>query len=172
MISRRQIVKTLILSPLAIAAACKTKNLLPFTKNSSLQPKISGETMSKIELPALPYARTALAPHISENTLNFHYGKHHQAYVTNLNNLIAGTDLEGKSLEEIIKISAADKSKAGIFNNAAQIWNHTFYFNSFSPNGGGAPQGALAAAIDAAFGSFDNFKKKFIQTNITLFNSN
>ena len=103
------------------------------------------------ELPKLPYERNALAPHISENTLNFHYGKHHQAYVTNLNNLIAGTDLEGKSLEEIIKISAADKSKAGIFNNAAQVWNHTFYWHSMKPNGGGKPSGEVLKKIEESF---------------------
>jgi superoxide dismutase, Fe-Mn family len=109
-----------------------------------------------IELPALPYAQDALAPHISKETLEFHYGKHHQAYVTNLNKLIAGTDLENKSLEDIIK-----NSSAGVFNNAAQVWNHTFYWHSLSPNGGGAPTGDLAKAIDAAFGSFEAFKDKF-----------
>lgn len=85
-----------------------------------------------IELPALPYDRDALTPHISEETINYHYGKHHQAYVTNLNNMIAGTDFEGKSLEDIIRTS-----EGGVFNNAAQVWNHTFYWNSLSPNGGG-----------------------------------
>ena len=109
-----------------------------------------------IELPALPYERDALAPHISEETINFHYGKHHQAYVTNLNNMIAGTDFEGKSLEEIIRTS-----EGGVFNNAAQVWNHTFYWNSLSPNGGGEPSGALADAINQAFGSFAEFKEKF-----------
>ena len=96
------------------------------------------------QLPALPYAMDALSPHISKETLEFHYGKHHQTYVTNLNNLIKGTEFENASLEEIVK-----KSSAGVFNNAAQIWNHTFYWNSLSPSGGGAPSGALAAAINA-----------------------
>lgn len=107
-------------------------------------------------LPALPYAKTALAPHISEETLDFHYGKHHQTYVTNLNNLIKGTEFENASLEEIIK-----KSSAGIYNNSAQIWNHTFFWNSMKPNGGGAPSGALANAINAKWGSFDELKKAF-----------
>jgi len=109
-----------------------------------------------IELPALPYAQDALAPHISAETLEYHYGKHHQAYVTNLNKLIPGTEFEGKSLEEIVKTS-----KGGVFNNAAQVWNHTFYWNCLSPNGGGAATGDIAKAIDAAFGSFDKFKEAF-----------
>lgn len=109
-----------------------------------------------IELPALPYARDALAPRISEETIDYHYGKHHQAYVNNLNGLIKDTEHAEKSLEEIIR-----SSDGGLFNNAAQVWNHTFYWNSLSPNGGGTPQGALAEAINAAFGSFDDFKAKF-----------
>jgi len=108
------------------------------------------------ELPALPYAQDALEPHISAETLEYHYGKHHKTYVDKLNGLAAGTDLEAKSLEDIIK-----SSEGGVFNNAAQIWNHTFYWNCLSPNGGGAPTGAIAAAIDAAFGSFDAFKEEF-----------
>jgi len=105
-------------------------------------------------LPALPYAKNALAPHISEETLEFHYGKHHQTYVTNLNNLIKGTEFENSSLEDIIK-----KSSGGIYNNSAQIWNHTFFWSSLTPNGGGAPTGALADAINKKWGSFDEFKK-------------
>jgi len=108
------------------------------------------------ELPQLPYALDALTPHISKETLEFHYGKHHQTYVTNLNNLIVGTEFEHASLEEIVK-----KSSGGIFNNAAQIWNHTFYWNSLSPNGGGAPSGKLAEAINAKWGSVDAFKDAF-----------
>ncbi len=117
-------------------------------------------------LPALPYARTALAPHISEETLDFHYGKHHQTYVTNLNNLIKGTEFESLSLEDIIK-----KSSAGIYNNSAQIWNHTFFWNSMKPNGGGAPTGALADAINAKWGSFDEFKKAFQASAVGNFGS-
>ena len=107
-------------------------------------------------LPALPYELTALEPHISKETLEFHYGKHHQTYVTNLNNLVAGTEFEGASLEDVVK-----KSSGGVFNNAAQVWNHTFYWNSLSPNGGGEPTGALADAINAKWGSFDAFKDAF-----------
>ncbi len=117
-------------------------------------------------LPALPYAKNALVPHISEETLEFHYGKHHQAYVTNLNNLIKGTEFETISLEEIIK-----KSAAGIYNNAAQIWNHTFLWSSMKPNGGGAPAGALADAINAKWGSFEDFKKAFQTSAVGNFGS-
>jgi Fe-Mn family superoxide dismutase len=118
------------------------------------------------ELPALPYAKNALEPHISAETIDFHYGKHHQTYVTNLNNLIPGTEFENLSLEEIVK-----KSSGGIFNNAAQVWNHTFYWNCLSPNGGGAPTGALADAINAAFGTFDKFKEEFTKCAVTTFGS-
>lgn len=118
------------------------------------------------ELPALPYAKDALAPHISEETLEFHYGKHHQTYVTNLNNLVPGTEFDGLSLEEIVV-----KSSGGIFNNAAQIWNHTFYWNSLSPNGGGEPTGDLANAINRTFGSFDEFKAAFTKCAVTTFGS-
>ena len=117
-------------------------------------------------LPALPYAKTALAPHISEETLDFHYGKHHQTYVTNLNNLIKGTEFENLSLEEIIK-----KSSAGIYNNSAQVWNHTFFWHSMKPNGGGAPTGKLAEAINAKWGSFDAFKAAFQASAVGNFGS-
>ncbi len=117
-------------------------------------------------LPALPYARNALAPLISEETLDFHYGKHHQTYVTNLNNLIKGTEFENLSLEEIIK-----KSSGGIYNNSAQVSNHTFFWNSMKPNGGGAPTGALADAINAKWGSFDDFKKAFQTSAVGNFGS-
>lgn len=119
-----------------------------------------------IELPALPYARDALAPTISEETIDYHYGKHHQAYVTNLNNMIDGTDHANASLEDIIR-----NSDGGVFNNAAQVWNHTFYWNSLSPNGGGEPTGALAEAINAAFGSFAAFKEKFTASAVGNFGS-
>ncbi len=118
------------------------------------------------KLPDLPYAMDALQPHISKETLEFHYGKHHQTYVTNLNNLIKGTEFENMALEEIVK-----KSSGGMFNNAAQIWNHTFYWFCLKPNGGGAPTGALADAINKKFGSFDEFKKQFTQTCVTTFGS-
>lgn len=118
------------------------------------------------ELPALPYEKNALEPHISAETLDFHHGKHHATYVTKLNGLVEGTELAQKSLEEIIK-----SSDGGVFNNAAQIWNHTFYWNSLSPNGGGEPTGALADAINASFGSFDEFKAKFTDSAINNFGS-
>ncbi len=123
------------------------------------------------ELPSLPYERSALAPHISEETLNFHYGKHHQAEVTNLNKLVEGTDLEGKSLEEVIQVSSADASKAGVFNNSAQVWNHTFYWHSMKPAGGGAPTGKVAELIERDFGSFDAFKEAFSTAGATQFGS-
>jgi len=118
------------------------------------------------ELPALPYAMNALEPTISQETLEYHYGKHHQTYVTNLNNLVPGTEFENASLEDIVM-----KSSGGVFNNAAQIWNHTFYWNCLSPSGGGAPSGELAAAIDKAFGSFDEFKKALSTSAATNFGS-
>ena len=118
------------------------------------------------ELPKLPYALDALEPVISKQTMEFHYGKHHQAYVNNLNNLIKGTEFENADLETIVK-----KSEGGIFNNGAQVWNHTFYFMSFTPNGGGEPTGALAEAIKSSFGSFAEFKKEFSAAAATLFGS-
>ena len=117
-------------------------------------------------LPELPYAKDALAPTISAETLEYHYGKHHQTYVDKLNGLVPGTEYEGKSLEEIIK-----SSSGGVFNNAAQIWNHTFYWNSLSPNGGGEPTGAIAEAIKSAFGSFEDFKAKFNDKAVNNFGS-
>ena len=118
------------------------------------------------ELPALPYAMDALTPRISKETVEYHYGKHHRAYVTNLNNLIPGSGFENKSIEEIIK-----NARGPIFNNAAQIWNHTFYWHSLSPNGGGEPTGTLAAAIEKTFGSFEKFKETFTKSALTLFGS-
>lgn len=118
------------------------------------------------QLPPLPYALDALAPHISKETLEFHYGKHHQAYVNNLNNLIKDTEMSELSLEAIIM-----KSTGGIFNNAAQVWNHTFYWHSMTPQSQGEPNGKLADAINKKFGSFDDFKKQFTQSATTLFGS-
>ena len=117
-------------------------------------------------LPPLPYAKDALQPHISQETLEYHYGKHHQTYVTNLNNLIKGTEFENLSLEEIVK-----KSSGGVFNNSAQVWNHSFYWNCLSPNGGGAASGAVAEAINAKFGSFDKFKEEFSKSALANFGS-
>ncbi len=118
------------------------------------------------DLPDLPYPKNALEPTISQETLEFHHDKHHQTYVTNLNNLVPGTEFENASLEDIVM-----KSAGGIFNNAAQVWNHTFYWNCLSPNGGGAPSGDLAAAIEKAFGSFEEFKKAFSTSAATNFGS-
>jgi Fe-Mn family superoxide dismutase len=118
------------------------------------------------ELPPLPYDKTALQPHISAETLDYHYGKHHQTYVTNLNNLTKGTELEAMGLEEIIR-----KSSGGVFNNAAQVWNHTFYWHCLSPRGGGEPNGALADAINKSFGSFASFKERFSGSAVTNFGS-
>jgi Fe-Mn family superoxide dismutase len=123
------------------------------------------------ELPPLPYDKTALEPHMSAKTLEFHHGKHHQAYVTNLNNLVKDTPMASQSLEEIIKATAKDESKAGIFNNAAQVWNHTFFWNCMKPNGGGQPSGAVAEKINQAFGGYDKFKEQFKQAAVTQFGS-
>lgn len=118
------------------------------------------------ELPELPFDKNELEPYISAETLDYHHGKHHQAYVTNLNNLITGTDHENSTLEEIVK-----NSEGGLFNNAAQVWNHTFYWNSLSPNGGGEPKGDIAGAIVESFGSYDEFKEQFSKSAITNFGS-
>jgi len=118
------------------------------------------------ELPPLPYAMNALEPHVSKETLEYHYGKHHNAYVTHLNKLTEGKPEAGKSLEDIIR-----SASGGMFNNAAQVWNHTFYWNCLSPAGGGEPQGALADAISSAFGSFQDFHQQFTQASATLFGS-
>ncbi len=120
-------------------------------------------------LPALPYARDALGPHISEETLNYHYGKHHQAYVDNLNKLVDGTDLADAGLEEVIRASAG--SKPGVFNNAAQVWNHTFYWHSMKPGGGGEPTGAVADGIKDSFGDYQSFRKAFSEAGATQFGS-
>lgn len=131
---------------------------------------IKGDFMS-FTLPSLPYDLNALEPHISSETLSFHHGKHHQAYVTNLNNLIKGTNLENSSLEDIIKITANDSEKVGVFNNAAQVWNHTFYWNSMRAGGGGKPSGAIATKIDEDFGGYDAFKDAFKTAAATQFGS-
>ena len=119
-----------------------------------------------IALPDLPYPKDALAPYLSAETLEYHHDKHHAAYVTNLNNLIKDTDLASKALEEIVATA-----EGGVFNNAAQVWNHTFYWNCMKPGGGGAPSGELAAAIDKDFGSFESFKQEFVQAGVTQFGS-
>ena len=123
------------------------------------------------ELPSLPYPEAALEPYYSARTFSFHHGKHHKAYVDNLNKLIAGTDLEGKSLKEIIMAAAKDPARTGIFNNAAQIWNHTFFWSCMTPSGGGRPAGKLARLIDEAFGSYEKFAEQFKATAVGRFGS-
>lgn len=124
-----------------------------------------------ITLPELPYGKGDLAPHITEKTIDFHYGKHHNTYVTNLVKLIEGTELENEALENIIKKTVGDKAKAGIFNNAAQVWNHTFYWHSMKPNGGGSPTGQIAEKIKADFGSYEKFVEEFKNAGLTQFGS-
>jgi superoxide dismutase, Fe-Mn family len=123
------------------------------------------------ELPPLPYDKSALEPHTSAKTLEFHHGKHHQAYVTNLNNLVKDSPLASKPLEAIIKETVTDEAKVGIFNNAAQIWNHTFFWHSMKPKGGGAPSGDLAQGIDRDFGGLDKFKEQFKTAAVGQFGS-
>lgn len=127
--------------------------------------------MSQITLPDLPYAKNALEPHISAETLEFHHDKHHAAYVNKLNELLPGSGLEGKELDEIIKATAGDSSKANIFNQAAQVWNHTFYWNCLTANGGGEPTGDLKAKIEEAFGSYAKFREEFKNAAVSQFGS-
>lgn len=124
-----------------------------------------------ITLPGLPYEKDALEPHINSRTLDFHHGKHHNAYVTNLNKLIEGTDLASETIEDIINKTVNDDDKAGIFNNAAQVWNHTFYWKSMKPNGGGLPTGNIANKIDADFGGYANFIEQLKNAGLTQFGS-
>jgi Fe-Mn family superoxide dismutase len=123
------------------------------------------------ELPSLPYAENALEPYYSAKTISFHHGKHHKAYVDNLNKLVAGTDLEGKSLEAIILASAGNAQRAGIFNNAAQVWNHTFFWQNMKPGGGGKPQGEVASKLGQAFGSYEKFAEQFKAAAVGRFGS-
>ncbi len=123
------------------------------------------------ELPPLPYGKDALSPVISPETIDYHYGKHHQAYVTNLNNLVPGTKYEKMSLEEVVKASNGQASEKKIFNNSAQVWNHTFYWHSLAPKAGGDPTGAVKDAIDKSFGNFGDFKKKFSEAAAGQFGS-
>ncbi len=122
-------------------------------------------------LPSLPYSKNALVPYISEQTIDFHYGKHHQTYVTNLNNLVQGTENESKTLEELINMSFSQANLVGVFNNAAQVWNHTFFWNCMQANGGGVPTGRIAEKINAAFGSYEKFAADFKQAALTQFGS-
>jgi len=138
---------------------------------SAAAPFVQTAHAAPITLPALPYAENALEPVISSRTMGFHYGKHHRAYVDNLNNLIAGTDLADLSLEKIVLETAGKPDRIGIFNNAAQAWNHAFYWNSLRPGGGGRPPPQLAQLIDASFGSFDSFRKELASVTVGQFGS-
>ena len=177
--SKRKFIKNFLTSSAFLLTACKLKikktdgNFLRFSSIKTLEknPKIKGGKNMPFELPKLPYEKNSLSPHISENTINYHHGKHHQAYVTNLNNLVLGTDLENKSLEEVIKSTHGNKERVSIFNNAAQVWNHTFYWNSMKPNGGGKPSGEVLAKIEADFGSYESFFTEFKNAAATQFGS-
>jgi len=129
------------------------------------------DTTMAIQLPDLPYAKDGLAPYISANTLEFHHGKHHRAYVDNTNKLIAGTDLANESLETIVKKTVGDAAKSGLFNNAAQVWNHSFYWQCMKPNGGGKPTGKVADKINETWGSFDKFAEELKNAGVTQFGS-
>jgi Fe-Mn family superoxide dismutase len=161
--SKRNFIKTSIFAAVSAFGAYKFSNVENLGK--IINPK-NNNKMTTITLPNLPYVKNALEPHISENTLNYHYGKHHNAYVVNLNKLITGTKFEGQALEEIIK-----NSDGGIFNNAAQVWNHTFYWNSMKPNGGGKPTGEVLNKIEADFGSYEKFAEEFTNAGATQFGS-
>lgn len=163
-LSKRDFLKASALTVAALAAPASGAS-------ATNEFKINGENKMSLVHPELPYDSKALEPYISAETLSFHHGKHHKAYVDNGNKLIAGTDLEGLSIEEVIMKSAKDPSKAGVFNNAAQVWNHTFYWHSMKPNGGGKPSGKLAEKIDADFGSFDKFVEEFKTAAATQFGS-
>jgi Fe-Mn family superoxide dismutase len=162
--TRRNFCKTALIA----ASAALTPH---FALAKLIQKTTTPEGAMTFTLPELPYATNALEPHISANTFSFHHAKHHNAYVANLNNLIKDTDFAKLTLEEIILKSVGDNTKAGIFNNAAQVWNHTFYWNSMKPNGGGAPKGALLDKINKDFGSFDAFKEAFKTAGATQFGS-
>ncbi len=160
-------------SLLGLASLLATSGLM---EEIMANPAFATETKTKEEtmpftLPSLPFAENALEPYMSAKTFSFHHGKHHKAYVDNLNKLIAGTDMEKASLEEIIKATTKDSTKQGIFNNSAQVWNHTFFWNSMKPNGGGKPSGNLAKKIDSDFGSLDKFKEDFKTAATTQFGS-
>lgn len=158
-LSRRQFIYTAAVG----AAALTTGGILTMSDQAQAAPAIVQ--------PPLPYADNALEPVISQKTIGFHYGKHHAAYVANANKLLAGSDLAGLPLEEIIRKTAGDKDKVGIFNNAAQVWNHTFYWQSMKPGGGGQPGGELMKKIQADFGGFDQFAEAFSNAAATQFGS-
>jgi Fe-Mn family superoxide dismutase len=165
-LNRRAFVAGTLAGASALAAGCRTA-----APHSSPTTAAAMPQAEPFKLPPLPYSDDALAPHISAKTLGFHYGKHHNAYVTNLNNLVKDTDLASLKLEDLIVKVAKDDTKKGVFNNAAQVWNHTFYWNSMRAGGGGKPGGKLAKLIDGSFGSLDAFKEAFKKAAVGQFGS-
>ena len=151
----------------ASLAGCTLLALAP----AGLSTDASAQTKGPFELPPLPYAQDALAPVISSGTIGFHYGKHHRGYLDNLNGLVRGTPYEKMSLEDAIRATASSPAQAAVFNNAAQVWNHTFYWNGMKPGGGGKPGGEIGKAIEKAFGSYENFRKEFLAAALGQFGS-
>jgi Fe-Mn family superoxide dismutase len=174
-IHRRQVIAGAVLGSAALAAVARAESSRAsgtmHVSTPGAVPLSVPTTADGIGLPALPYAIDALAPVISSRTLEFHHGKHHKTYVDNVNDMVKGTDLAGKSLEEIVRAAAADKEKSKLFNNAAQVWNHTFYWNSLKPGGGGKPGEKLLRKLDASFKSFDEFKTQFADAAVGQFGS-
>jgi len=151
----------------ASLAGCTLLALAP----AGLSTDASAQTKGLFELPPLPYAQDALAPVISSGTIGFHYGKHHRGYLDNLNGLVRGTPYEKMSLEDAIRATASSPAQAAVFNNAAQVWNHTFYWNGMKPGGGGKPAGEIGKAIERAFGSYEKFRKEFLAAALGQFGS-
>jgi Fe-Mn family superoxide dismutase len=170
-LSRRDFVKAGLWAAAAVAGAGALGPKAAWAAVGQTANPSQEKAMYPFALPPLPWADNVLEPVISAKTIGFHYGKHHQAYVTNLNNLVKDTDLAGLDLEAIIKKTAGDAAKAGVFNNAAQVWNHTFYWQSMKPGGGGQPTGNLLAKINSDLGGFDKFKQDFSQAALTQFGS-
>jgi Fe-Mn family superoxide dismutase len=169
--SRRDFVKVGLWAAAVAAGAGALDTRAAWAAVSQTANPSQEKAMYPFALPPLPWADAALEPVISAKTIGFHYGKHHQTYVTNLNNLVKDSDLAGLDLEAIVKKTAGDPAKAGVFNNAAQVWNHTFYWNSMKHGGGGQPTGALLAKINSDLGGFDKFKQDFSQAALTQFGS-
>jgi Fe-Mn family superoxide dismutase len=172
-LTKRSFVKACVAATSLILLGEKT---MANTANLKTSPQplgnsVANQAKAPFALPDLPYSSSALEPYITSNTFSFHHGKHHQAYVTNLNNLLKDSPLADKTLEEVILATAGDPAKAALFNNAAQVWNHTFFWHSMKPNGGGVPVGTLLAKIEADFGSVEKFKEEFKAAGIAQFGS-
>jgi Fe-Mn family superoxide dismutase len=166
-LDRRRFLKGSLVAPALLAMDYAGFHAVPLPGQAST----ADAEKPPFKLPALPYAQDALAPYISARTLEFHYGKHHQAYVTNTNNMVDKTDLASATLEEIVKKTAGNAEKLGLFNNAAQVWNHSFYWKCMQPGGGGAPSETLAREIQTAFGSIESFRKELTTAAMTQFGS-